>query len=79
MGRRRDRKDLILSLQQQSRETNGHLKRAERVRRQNRLKILLQKGKLPYTPTILSWLSVEMNKPSGQITQADVDSYLKKA
>ncbi len=78
MGQRRDRKDLTLHLQRVSRETNGHLKRAERERRETRLKTLLQKGKLPYTPTIMSWLSAEVNKPSKQITQADVDAYIKQ-
>ena len=77
MGIRRKRKDRILAGQQQSRIDNGHLKRAERHRRDDRLKVLVKKGKLPFTPPVLSWLSVKLNKPGRMITQADVDKFLK--
>ncbi len=77
MGIRRKRKDRILAGQQQSRIENGHLKRAERERRDERLKTLVKNGKLPFTPPVLSWLSVELNKPGRLITQADVDKFLK--
>jgi hypothetical protein len=77
MGVRRKRKDRILAGQQQSRIENGHLKRAERDRRDDRLKALVKKGKLPFTPPVLSWLSAKLNKPGRLITQADVDKYLK--
>ena len=33
----------------------------------------VQKGKLPYLPGVMSWLSSKLNKPSKQITQADVN------
>lgn len=77
MGIRRKRKDRILADQQASRAENGHYKRAERVRRDVRLKALVKKGKLPFTPTVLSWLSAELDKPGRLITQADVDQFLK--
>ncbi|MSR52725.1 MAG: hypothetical protein EXS09_05480 [Gemmataceae bacterium] len=77
MGVRRKRKDRILANQQTSRIENGHLKRSERSRRDARLKDLVQKGKLPFTPPVLSWLSAELDKPGRLITQADVDKYLK--
>ena len=77
MGVRRKRKDRILAGQQQSRIDNGHLKRSERVRRDERLKVLVKKGKLPFTPPVLSWLSAKLNKPGRLITQADVDQFLK--
>lgn len=77
MGIRRKRKDRILAGQQQSRIENGHLKRAERERRDERLKTLVKKGKLPFTPPVLSWLSAKLNKPGRLITQADVDKFLK--
>jgi hypothetical protein len=77
MGVRRKRKDRILAGQQQSRIENGHLKRAERERRDERLKTLIKNGKLPFTPTALSWLSAKLDKPGRLITQADVDKYLK--
>jgi hypothetical protein len=77
MGKRRDRKDLVIVKAQASRIENGHLKRDERNRRDKRLKSLLQKGSLPYTPTIMSWLSQAIDKPSTRITQSDVDTFLK--
>lgn len=77
MGIRRKRKDRILAGQQQSRIENGHEKREERERRDSRLKGLIKKGKLPFTPTVLSWLSAQLDKPGRLITQADVDKFLK--
>ncbi len=76
MGIRRKRKDRILAGQQESRIENGHLKRAERGRRDTRLSTLVKAGKLPFTPPVLSWLSVKLNKPGRLITQADVDKFL---
>jgi hypothetical protein len=77
MGVRRKRKDRILAGQQQSRIENGHLKRAERERRDERLRTLVKDGKLPFTPPVMSWLSAKLNKPGRLITQADVDKFLK--
>jgi hypothetical protein len=61
----------------QSRRTNGMLKMKERIRRQTRMLEIIKKGKLPYTPSVMSWLSATLNKPSRQIVQADVDQLLK--
>ena len=47
---------------------NGQLKRKERASRDARMKELLKKGKFPYTPSIMSWVSVKLGKPSTQIT-----------
>ena len=33
----------------------------------------LKQGKLPYSPVVMSWLSVELDKPSNRITRADVE------
>ena len=77
MGVRRKRKDRILDNQQKSRIENGHLKRAERERRDARLQTLVKNGKLPFTPPVLSWLSAKLDKPGRLITQEDVDKYLK--
>jgi hypothetical protein len=77
MGIRRKRKDRRLAEQQRSRKENGLLKRAERERRDARLKQMVKKGKLPFTPTVLSWLSAKLNKPGRLITQADVDKFVK--
>lgn len=76
MGARRIRREQRRVDQNLSRRTNGMLKMAERERRQIRMIELLKKGKLPYTPTIMSWLSVQLDKPSTRIVQADVDAIL---
>lgn len=60
-----------------SRRKNGVLKVKERVRRETRMLEILKKGKLPYIPSVMSWLSVQLDKPSMRITQADVDSLIK--
>ncbi len=74
---RKLRKTLQKMDQRRSRIENGFKKNKERVRKVNRLKAMLAKGQLPYTPTVMSWLSQEIDKPSTQIVQADVDAVLK--
>jgi hypothetical protein len=56
-----------------SRQVNGIRKVAERERRSLRMRSLIKQGKLPYTPSVMSWLSQELDKPSRLITQAEVD------
>jgi hypothetical protein len=59
-----------------SRKVNGLRKRKERVLRDKRMTKLVKKGKLPFTPSIMSWLSMQLDKPSRLITQAEVDKLL---
>jgi hypothetical protein len=75
---RKTRRLLTQSKQRTSRMLNGELKRKERGRRDARMRDLVRKGKHPYTPAVLSWLSAQLGKPGSQITQADVDGLLKK-
>jgi hypothetical protein len=63
----------------ESRLRNGFLKAKERQRRDARMRETVKKGKLPFTPPIMSWLSAQLNKPSSKLTQADVDRLLKPA
>jgi hypothetical protein len=77
MGARRIRREQRQVDMARSRRVNGMLKMKERVRRESRMIGLLKAGKLPYTPSILSWLSAHLDKPAGRITQADVDRVLK--
>ncbi len=65
--------------QKVSRRENGHLKRKERARRELRLAELIKKGKYPYTPTVMSWLSKKLNKPTRQITEAEAQAAVKSA
>jgi hypothetical protein len=76
MGARRIRREQRRVDQNLSRRTNGMLKMDERARRHIRMTELLKKGKLPYTPSIMSWLSAQLDKPSTRIVQADVDALL---
>ncbi len=73
MGARRIRREQRRVDMNLSRRTNGMRKTAERQRRHARMLELLKKGKLPYTPVVMSWLSGQLDKPSRLITQAEVD------
>jgi hypothetical protein len=72
MGARRIRRQQRQTDMAKSRQVNGMLKTKERARRDERMLGYVQKGKLPYLPGVMSWLSTKLNKPSKQITQADV-------
>ena len=77
MGARRIRREQRRVDMAESRHRNGILKTKERARRETRLLAALKKSKLPYSPTVMSWLSVKLDKPGRLITQADVDRLLK--
>jgi hypothetical protein len=79
MGARRIRREQRRYDMAMSRKVNGMRKDKERDRRRSRMLEILKKGKLPYTPAVLSWLSVELDKPSAKIVQADVDKVLAGA
>jgi hypothetical protein len=76
MGARRIRREQRREDMAESRHRNGIRKTAERARRDARMREIVKKGKLPYTPPVLSWLSVQLDKPGRLITQADVDRLL---
>lgn len=78
MGARRIRREQRRYDMAESRRTNGMLKMKERIRRHTRMLEMIKKGKLPFTPPVMSWLSAELNKPARQIVQADVDQLLKQ-
>ncbi len=78
MGARRIRRDQIAHDQKLSRRVNGVLKVKERARRDARIGALVQQGKLPYIPSVMSWLSSKLDKPSTLITQEEVDQLVKK-
>jgi hypothetical protein len=79
MGARRIRREQRQFDMALSRRTNGLVKQQERLRRKKRmLEIIKASGNLPYTPVVMSWLSVELDKPSGRITQDEVDQVVKQ-
>jgi hypothetical protein len=73
MGARRIRREQRQFDMALSRRTNSPRKVAERGRRDARMLETVKNGKLPYTPPVMSWLSVKLDKPSRQITQQDVE------
>lgn len=74
MGKRRIARDQRQVDMKLSRRKNGVLKKKETTRRDTRMLGLIKANKLPYIPSIMSWLSQTLSKPSSRITQADVDS-----
>jgi hypothetical protein len=77
MGARRIRREQRQSDMKRSRLRNGILKVKERKNRDARMLTILRNGKLPYLPSVMSWLSTQLDKPSRLITPADVDTLLK--
>ena len=73
MGARRIRRMQRQVDMQTSRRKNGILKKKERARRELRMLAILKQGKLPYIPSVMTWLSTQLDKKSTRITQADVD------
>ena len=73
MGARRIRREQRQFDMAASRIRNGTEKKKERARRQTRMVELIKKGHLPYTPSIMSWISAQLDKPTTRITQVDVD------
>lgn len=79
MGARRIRREQRAQDMATSRTVNGHKKKAERARRELRMVELLKNHKLPYTPSVMSWISVQLDKPSTRITQEDVNQLVQQA
>ena len=77
MGARRIRREQRQFDQKLSRRVNGLKKMAERERRAIRMKEIISKGKFPYTPAVMSWISVQLDKPASKIQPADVEGLLK--
>ena len=72
MGARRIRREQRQYDMRESRRINGALKVKERARRDKRMLDIVKKGQLPYLPSVMSWLSTKLDKPSRLITPEDV-------
>ena len=57
-----------------TRKENGHFKHKERATRDLRMAALVANGTYPYTPSIASWVSVQLGKPFTQITEAEAQA-----
>lgn len=77
MGQRRIRRDQRQTDQAASRLRNGIVKVKEKARRDARMLETIKKGKPPYLPHVMSWLSVKLDKPSRLITADDVKQLTK--
>jgi hypothetical protein len=77
MGARRIRREQRRFDMNLSRQTNGMRKDKERERREKRMITIIKAGKFPYTPPVMSWISVQLDKPASRILQADVDQLVK--
>ena len=77
MGARRIRREQRQFDMALSRRTNGLRKMAERERRLLRMKEIIGKHKFPYVPSVMSWISGELDKPTHRITEAEVHELLK--
>jgi hypothetical protein len=60
----------------ESRHRNGIKKAGERERRKKRMLEIIRKGQFPYTPPVLSWISVQLDKPGRLITPDEVKTLL---
>ena len=78
MGARRIRREQRRYDMAESRRTNGMLKTKERARRDARMIEIVKKGSLPFIPSVMSWLSVKLDKPAKQIVAADVEMVIKQ-
>jgi hypothetical protein len=79
MGARRIRREQRQVDMAESRRVNSLIKDKERARRDVRMLGLIKNGKLPYIPSVMSWLSARLDKPASRITQKDVDQVAKIA
>jgi hypothetical protein len=79
MGARRIRREQRREDMAESRHRNGIRKAAERERRDARMIDVVRKGKLPFTPPVMSWLSTKLNKRSSLIRQDEVDKLVSSA
>jgi hypothetical protein len=77
MGARRIRREQRDADMKKSRLLNGVLKVKERKNRDSRMLAIVKKGKLPYLPAVMSWLSGKLDKPSRLITADDVQALVK--
>lgn len=74
---RKRRKEIRSSDAALTKAANGIVKTKERTRRDARMVSKLKAGSLPFTPPVMSWLSLQLDKPSAKITSEDIKPLLK--
>jgi len=78
MGARRIRREQRAFDMKLSRRENGTRKTKERARRQARMVEIIKKTEFPYTPSVMSWVSAQLDKPTRQIKKEDVERLVAK-
>ncbi len=76
MGARRIRREQRRFDMALSRRENGMKKDKERQRRDLRMREIIRKSTFPYTPSVMSWLSEKLDRPSSRIKPEDVEKLL---
>jgi hypothetical protein len=56
----------------EQRLVNVEKKSKERARRDARMMLKVRRGKFPFTPAVMSWLSTRLEKPSSRISANDL-------
>ena len=79
MGARRIRREQVAHDQKISRRVNGTRKSKERDRRDRRMHEIIAKNTFPYIPSVMSWVSVQLDKPTSLIVAADLQALKPKA
>ena len=79
MGARRIRREQVAHDQKVSRRVNGTRKTKERIRRDRRMHEIIAKNPFPYVPSVMSWISVQLGKPTSHIVAADMQTLAPKA
>jgi hypothetical protein len=77
MGQRRTFLDKRIANQIETRRIKSRVKDAEHDRREVTMLKILKDGEFPYTPGVMSWLSVKLGKKASKITQKDVAALVK--
>ena len=79
MGARRIRREQVSADQKVSRRVNGMRKTKERDRRDKRMHEIIAKNKFPFVPSVMSWVSVQLGKPTAEIVAGDLQALAPKA
>ena len=79
MGARRIRREQVAADQRVSRRVNGTRKAKERTRRDKRMHEIIAKNPFPYVPSVMSWISVQLGKPTSHIVASDLHALAPKA
>ena len=76
MGQRRDRLNKRIANAISTRRKNSLSKAAQQNRQEQQMLTILKQGQLPYTPSVMSWLSRKLDKKASRIEPADIKNLI---